>query len=68
MHRFALFVCSLAATLSPALALAHPGHGSGGGHDLLHYLSEPLHASLLAGAPLAALALVLVWRRRRSRG
>lgn len=67
MHRFALFVCSLAATLSPALALAHPGHGSGG-DGLLHYLSEPLHAYLLAGAPLATLALVLVWRRRRSRG
>lgn len=27
---------------------AHPGHGTTEGQSLIHYLSEPLHAAILA--------------------
>ena len=54
--------------LTSAPALAHPGHGHGDGHSLLHYLSSPEHVW-----PLALLLVALVgvggwlWRRSRRR-
>lgn len=50
--------------MAASAAAAHPGHGLGGdASGWLHYLTEPLHVAPLA---LAAVAGVLVWRRRRS--
>lgn len=31
---------------------AHPGHGATEGNSLIHYLSEPLHATILASVIL----------------
>lgn len=67
MRRTHLFASTLALALSPALAFAHPGHGSGTGHELVHYLSDPLHAYSIAGVPVVAAALFVLLRRRRSR-
>lgn len=67
MQRTLLFASTVALALSPALAFAHPGHGSGSGHELVHYLAEPLHAYFIAGVPIAAAALLVLLRRRRSR-
>jgi hypothetical protein len=48
--------------LSPATAVAHPGHGVAG---MLHYLAEPMHLlPLLAGTALLWLA---VRRYRKTR-
>lgn len=68
MRRIAALFGSAAASL-PALALAHPGHGSTEGHGLLHYLVEPLHASaLLALVAAAVVSFIAVRRRERSAG
>ncbi len=42
--------------LSPAVALAHPGHGVLPGNSLWHWLCEPLHAAPLAVGALVAVA------------
>ncbi|WP_019625245.1 hypothetical protein [Thioalkalivibrio sp. ALJT] len=61
-------VVSTFLVLTSAPALAHPGHGHGEGHSLLHYLSSPEHVW-----PLALLLVALVglggwlWRRSRRR-
>jgi hypothetical protein len=50
--------------LAAAPALAHPGHGLGGGSaSWLHYATDPLHVAPLA----AAVAALVLWRRARSR-
>ena len=40
--------------------LAHPGHGDTGGHSLLHYLTEPMHAMVL-GAVVLMIAMSSTW-------
>ena len=53
-----------AALVLASPAAAHPGHGLGGGsYHWLHYLTDPLHVAPWA---VAALALVLYVRARRS--
>ena len=51
----------------PALAIAHPGHGHTAPESWTHYLTEPLHAGVLAGAAVASVVLVRLWRARRRR-
>jgi hypothetical protein len=46
-------------------ALAHAGHGHTDPSSILHMLTEPVHAALLA-AP-AALGVALLWARRGRR-
>jgi hypothetical protein len=66
MHRIAASLAFAAASL-PAIALAHPGHGSTDGHGLIHYLVEPVHASVLVGLLAAAVvSFVAVKRRERA--
>jgi hydrogenase/urease accessory protein HupE len=57
--------CSLvAAVLVPATALAHPGHGVGGGDwSFHHYLTEPDH--VLSGLALL-LVVAMIWRLVRA--
>ena len=44
----------------------HPGHGTGDGFSLLHYLTEPIH--LLGGvAVLQCVVLTVAFVRRRAR-
>ncbi len=59
------FAVTLSSTLlAPAMVLAHPGHGAGGGAGWLHHWTEPLHVAPVA---LLAVGLALVlraaWRR-----
>lgn len=67
MQKISMTVSSLALVLASP-ALAHPGHGQGGGSNLgLHYLTDPLHVAPVV-AVAAALAFALWRRRARSRG
>jgi hypothetical protein len=46
----------------------HPGHGATDPHALLHYVTEPLHAAILALAIGALLSLgAWQWLRRRGK-
>ena len=45
-------------------SLAHPGHGTTDPSSWRHYLTEPLHVVVIAGAALLAVEVVL-WRVRR---
>lgn len=42
------FLASAFVLLTPALASAHPGHGSVPGDSLLHWIAEPAHAAGIA--------------------
>ena len=44
--------------LVPALMHAHPGHGVGAGHEVLHYIFSPYHMGL--AIVLAILVMVLI--------
>ena len=52
--------------LIPALAFAHPGHGTTDPSSWRHYLTEPVHVGVLAGAVALVVASVLELRRRRA--
>ena len=34
-------------TLFATNAFAHPGHGTSTGHDIMHYLTSPLHIGIV---------------------
>lgn len=56
--------------LAPTVALAHPGHGTTEPESWTHYLTDPVHATMLGGAVLGAIVVARTWRRatrRRSR-
>lgn len=50
----------------PALAFGHPGHGTTDPSSWRHYLTEPVHASVLASALVLFVTSVLEVRRRRA--
>ena len=57
-----------AALLLASPAVAHPGHGLGGGsYHWLHYLTDPIHVAPFALAALALLFAVRARRRARAR-
>jgi len=58
-----LVIVTLTALL-PAAALAHPGHGSGSGWELLHHLTSAEHLLPAAGAAVL-LAGIAVLRRKK---
>jgi len=58
------FYLALGLWFTPALALAHPGHGATEPSSWTHYLTEPLHAGIVA---IAAGASVLAFRALRKR-
>ncbi len=59
----------IAACAAPALAWAHPGHGlSAGSHGFLHYVTEPLHATLGLAAVGIIMTAFVVFKRRRQNG
>ncbi|MBM4376667.1 MAG: hypothetical protein FJ095_16415 [Deltaproteobacteria bacterium] len=50
------FLASAVVLLTPALAMAHPGHGTVPGNTLAHWIAEPAHAlGLVVGLALIAL-------------
>ena len=55
----------LSALFLAAPAFAHEGHGRSEGGSLLHYLLEPLHASAVVGAVLAAVFVARALRAAR---
>ena len=56
---------SLLALLVPSIAFAHPGHGHTDPGSWTHYLTEPFHVAVLAGAVAAVVTGALAWRRLR---
>jgi putative copper export protein len=48
---------------TPALAFAHPGHGTTDPGSWRHYLTEPVHVAVIASA-LAFVVSVVLYRRR----
>jgi hypothetical protein len=49
------FLASAVVLLTPALAPAHPGHGTVPGNTLAHWLAEPAHAvGMVLGLALTA--------------
>ena len=63
-----LFVLCIFFLLSGITTLfAHPGHGATDGHSLIHYLSEPLHAAILASVIIiiATSATWMIMRKRK---
>ncbi len=63
MRRILSFAAILLCTVTPSVVTAHPGHGAdGGGYNLQHYFSEPIH--LVTGLGLlvvSLLAIKMVW-------
>ena len=49
----------------PALAFAHPGHGTTDPSSWRHYLTEPVHVAVLASALALVVASVFEIRRRK---
>lgn len=45
---------------------AHPGHGATDGSSLIHYLSEPLHATILASV-IIIIAISATWMIMRKK-
>lgn len=61
------FAIAIATAFLPGAALAHPGHGTGDGFELLHYLATPEHLLPAAAGALTMLGLA-AWRRRKREG
>lgn len=53
--------------LSPAVAFAHPGHGTTDPGSLRHYLVEPVHVVTLAAIAVAIELAWFVFRRMTRR-
>ncbi len=53
MTKIAILIIAL---LLPSMAAAHPQHASGGDHGLVHFLTDPFHIALTAGAVLLFVA------------
>lgn len=50
-------------TLTPLLALAHPGHGESEGYTIIHYFSEPQHALVTLGVVVVT-GIFIAWEKR----
>lgn len=48
--------------------MAHPGHGATDGHSIIHYLTEPMHAMVLAAIVLmiAGSATWLIMKKKKA--
>ena len=56
---------AIAVLLAPGVAAAHPDHVTGGGHGILHFLTDPFHLSLVGGAALLVFAARRTLLRRQ---
>lgn len=69
MKNFRLFFISFILLLitGTKLLMAHPGHGATDGHSLIHYLTEPMHATILIAVIIMILssATWLILRKRK---
>ena len=64
-----LFVLSIIFLFTGITKLfAHPGHGTSDGNSLMHYLSEPLHAAILASIVIiiATSATWMIMRKKKN--
>lgn len=52
------------ATLTPLLALAHPGHGETDGYTIIHYFTSPQHV-LVTLAAVAVTGVFIAWEKKR---
>jgi len=54
------------AILIPFSGMAHPGHGETEGFSIIHYFTEPAHATATAILMVAVLGTVSYFRRKNS--
>ena len=50
MNRLFRSFLVLIALLFSVNAMAHPGHGTFGGHELWHYVTSPMHVGIVLGS------------------
>ncbi|MDH3718773.1 MAG: hypothetical protein OES79_11695 [Planctomycetota bacterium] len=63
MKRTALVLMTSFLANTASVALAHPGHGTGGeNHSLVHYLTEPAHVVPMLGLFVGAAFVILCFR------
>lgn len=63
-HFYMKKIIASLATLTPLLALAHPGHGESEGYTIIHYFSEPQHALVTLGVVVVT-GIFIVWEKKR---
>jgi len=68
MKKLSLALITGLGMLIPFAGLAHPGHGETEGFSIIHYFSEPVHATTTAGLMVAIMFTVSYVRRKRSQG
>ena len=56
MNRSIKSLLFVMAMLFSVTAFAHPGHGTFGGHGVMHYLTSPLHVGLALGVVVILIA------------
>lgn len=62
-----VFLCALFIVATPMVALAHPGHGTGDGFSITHYLKEPEHIAWLVLLVVGVGYLVVRGKKRASK-
>ncbi|GEM_PF-977706 len=60
IFRISLITSVLFFIISAVSLMAHPGHGTTDGHSLIHYLTEPMHATVLV-AVFIMIAASITW-------
>jgi hypothetical protein len=63
LFRVSLLVLTI---LFSGTAMAHPGHGTFGGHEIWHYVSSPIHIGIVLGVTVILIAGYKVFKRTRS--
>lgn len=47
-------------------AMAHPGHGTFGGHEVWHYVTSPIHIGIVLGIVAVLIVGYKVFKRTKS--
>ena len=58
------FALGAITSFAAAPVAVHPGHGTGDGFRLLHYLTEPIHVLGAVGVAMGVAVAVALMRRR----
>jgi hypothetical protein len=59
-------IAAMVLPIMPFSAFAHPGHGETEGYTIIHYFTEPVHATVTVLGSVALIALYRYARRRQA--